>query len=424
MDLKRFNKNYGRQTLVFISLLTWAYIIWSFFTNGYINTWYKWHIPAKEPAFIDFRVIPSGAETFRSGMDPSVSNPNDPKNHIFNYPKIWYIFFYTGITQDDTVWLSILLIVLFFLTVFVFSERLSVIDSLLTLLVVFSPAAMLLYERGNVDLVFFSLCGLAILLLEQKPGWTVTVLLISAIFKLFPFFGVGIFLRYNKGKFYRYFLISLILFLSYMAVSFDSFTAAWKLTLRGTMISYGAQVVFDLLHAYFRYYLLQVIPSEDYVLSVLKWLPYIVAGLFLAIIFFLGTGSKEPYRTDSEGDLTAFRMGALIYVGTFLLGNNWDYRLAFLIFTVPQLSRWLFLVGNKQRWIVVVVFLSLLFSCWNIYINQSVMMATDFLYKLPMNILDELINWILFGGLAYLFFISAPEWFRSFNWFPSHKEVD
>jgi hypothetical protein len=24
-------------------------------------------------------------------------------------------------------------------------------------------------------------------------------------------------------------------------------------------------------------------------------------------------------------------MGASIYVGTFLLGNNWDYRLAFLM---------------------------------------------------------------------------------------------
>src|SRR5688572_18795909 len=102
MRIKEFNEYHGRPALIVASILIWIWIIWSFFNHGYIQTWELWHIPAELPPFLDFRLLPSGAETFRSGIDPAVSNPSDPWNHLFNYPKIWYIFFYTGITQDDT----------------------------------------------------------------------------------------------------------------------------------------------------------------------------------------------------------------------------------------------------------------------------------------------------------------------------------
>lgn len=410
MNLTEFNKNYGKQTLIIGSILIWAYIIWSFFINGYINTWNQWHIPAVLPSFSDFRLIPSGAETFRSGIDPAVSNPKDPSGHIFNYPKIWYLFFYTGITQDDTVWLSTLLIILFFLTAFSFAEKLYVVDSVFTLAIVFSPAAMLLYERGNVDLVFFILCGLSILLLVRSPNWTVFILSLAAIFKFFPFFGVGIFLQENRKNFYKYFFVSLIIFLFYIALSFDSLTAAWKLTVRENVNSYGVYIAFDLLKDQFRYYLLQVI-SRNYVHTTFKWLPYLVAGSFLLAAFFMGAKRKESLQTDSDRNLTAFRMGALIYVGTFLLGNNWDYRLTFLIFTIPQLSRWVFLLNSKERWLIAGIFFSLLFSCWSMFINYYMLF-------------DETMNWILFGGLAYLFIASAPEWFRTFKWFSHIKQTD
>jgi hypothetical protein len=201
MNIKEINQKYGRHTLIITGLLIWVYIIWSFFFNGYTATWRQWNIPTEMPPFTDFRLIPSGAETFRSGIDPAVSNPSDPMEHIFNYPKIWYLLFYTGITQADTIWMSVVLIALFFLTVFVFPENLHAMDALLILLVAFSPAAMLLYERGNVDLAFFVLCGLAVILVSRSPAWAVVVLSLASMFKLFPFFGVGIFLQENKNRF-------------------------------------------------------------------------------------------------------------------------------------------------------------------------------------------------------------------------------
>lgn len=415
MHISSINEKHGRSVLIGTSVLIWLFVLHSLAFRGYFETWYLWHIPAKQPPFIDFRLIPSGAETFRAGIDPAVSNPNDPRQHIFNYPKIWYIFFHTGITQADTVWLCVLLIFLFFLIVFLFPEKILAVDALLMLLIVFSPAAMLLYERGNLDLAFFILCGLSVLLLQRSPFWAATLLMIGAIFKFFPFFGIGIFLQEGRNRFYKYLFASLVIFSIYVALSFDSLMAAWKLTERGTVISYGVYVIFEILHAYFRYYLLKVL-AEAQVLVALKWLPYLVCLLYLGLIFLLSTVKKTSWVTPAQGNLTAFRMGVLIYAGTFFLGNNWDYRLAFLIFTVPQLSRWIFSLAGWQRWFVVGVFVSMLFSCWFMPLNQRIMFLYDHTYEFQMKIFDEIMNWTLLGGLTYLFVATAPEWFRTFAW--------
>jgi hypothetical protein len=420
MGIKEINDYEGRLTLIVASILIWAFIIWSFFNRGYINTWELWHIPAELPPFLDFRLIPSGAETFRSGIDPAVSNPNDPWNHLFNYPKIWYIFFYTGITQDDTIWLCILIITLFFLTVFYFAEKIYVTDVFLILAVAFSPAAMLLYERGNIDLVFFILCGLAVVLLERFPGWTVFVLLLAGIFKFFPIFGDGIFLQENRKNFYKYLFVTAGIFIAYIILSFESVTAAWELTMRSTYLSYGVYIIFDVLDIPLRYYLLKGM-SEDHVSVVLKWLPHFSALVFLMVLFWLGAQKKDALQVESSRNLTAFRMGALIYMGTFLLGNNWDYRLAFLIFTVPALSQWIFSLRGIQRWLVVGIFVCLLLSCWFIFIDYQVILVFGHAYEFGLNVFEETINWLLFGGLTYLFIVSAPKWFQTFSWFPSFQ---
>ena len=144
MNIKEFDEKYGKKTLVGAVLLIWSLIILSFFTRGYIETWYLWNFPAKMPPFSDFRLIPSSIETLRAGGDAALSNPADPRGHIFNYPKIWYLLLYTGITQNDTIWICTVLIVLFFLVVLAFPEKPRVRDTVLLLAVAFSPACMLL----------------------------------------------------------------------------------------------------------------------------------------------------------------------------------------------------------------------------------------------------------------------------------------
>jgi hypothetical protein len=52
-------------------------------------------------------------------------------------------------------------------------------------------------------------------------------------------------------------------------------------------------------------------------------------------------GPGEPLEPDTHGGaLLAFHIGVLIYLGTFATRKNGDYRLVFLLLTIPQLLSW------------------------------------------------------------------------------------
>ena len=160
------SERHGKAFLIASCLVIWGILLLLFKLYGYEETWKLWRVPVESPQFSDFRLIPGSAESFRMGFEPTQRNPGDPHKRIFNYPAFWRLFFYTGITEADTVWVVRLMLVLFFVGVFLFPQRFTVLDSVIMLLVVFSPASMLLYERGNVDLIVFFLCAVIVGLVE------------------------------------------------------------------------------------------------------------------------------------------------------------------------------------------------------------------------------------------------------------------
>src|SRR6266545_7735206 len=140
MHLKFDKEHYGKLLLIGTATLMWLLILVLFKTYGYQKTWGLWKVPSYLPAFLDFRLIPGSAESFAHGYEPSVENPYDPTERIFNYPAFWRLFFYTGITRADTIWVSISMIILFFMGVFLFPKKLSIPAAIGMLFVLFSPA--------------------------------------------------------------------------------------------------------------------------------------------------------------------------------------------------------------------------------------------------------------------------------------------
>ncbi len=65
----------------------------------------------------------------------------------------------------------------------------------------------------------------------------------------------------------------------------------------------------------------------------------ILAGgtVLAALLVLAGRGGSAPADTRR---LDGFWAGAAIYLGTYLFGNNYDYRLVFLLLCVPQLLAW------------------------------------------------------------------------------------
>jgi hypothetical protein len=411
MQSKYLNDKYGKVFLVGGSVLIWLCIFLLFKNYGYTQTWELWQVPTESPPFSDFRLIPGSAETFRMGIEPSVRNPGDPHKRKFNYPTFWRLFFYTGITQADTIWISILMIMLFFAGVFLFPQKLTVSNAIWMLLVVFSPASMLLYERGNVDLIVFFLC-VAIVLATDYSAYAVAVLLIVGIVvKLFPFFGITVLFRQSKRKFIWLSAVCLFVLLTYMYITWESVSASWNLTMRGKEISYGANVFFyrygQALSQFFSPWF-----GDSQVDRILKVGPIILAFILVIIAGVAGLRNRESMTTSSERNLAAFRMGASIYIGTFLLGNNWDYRLAFLVLVIPQLWEWSRSLIQNYRFIARVSLFGVLASCWHFMIWYSPFFNFFQGSKELWFVFDEFLNWMLVASFAYLLLASAPDWLK------------
>jgi hypothetical protein len=96
--------------------------------------------------------------------------------------------------------------------------------------------------------------------------------------------------------------------------------------------------------------------------------------------------------------LIAFRLGALVYLGTFVAGNSFDYRLVFLLLTLPYLLRWPDPRGGTDpiatlpRATAAVILLQL----WIGTLSEQ------------LRLWDELVSWAVAGMLLVLLARSAP----------------
>ena len=242
MLLNYIRENKGKSLLIAGIVLMWVFLLISFKVNGYEETWQLWGVPTEVPPFKDFRLIPGSAESFRNGFEPTVINPSDPNGRIFNYPAFWRLFFYTNITQDDTIWIAVVMIILFFIGVMLFPQRLSVPGAFWMLLIVFSPAPMLLYERGNADLIVFFICAMILMAVEYSAVWTSVLIVIGSIVKMFPLFGITVLLKESKHRFWKFALGCILFMVVYGLLTFQSQSAAWNTTMRGNGLSYGTFV--------------------------------------------------------------------------------------------------------------------------------------------------------------------------------------
>jgi hypothetical protein len=223
---------------------------------------------------------------------------------------------------------------------------------------------------------------------------------------------VIVFLGEDKKNFFKWFLGILTLFLIYIALNWQDIVISWTLTERGSIFSYGVYVIFEQYETYVRYYLLRVV-SEGHVKLAATILPHLSIFILSLGVAYLALKKHLTLTVTSERNFTAFWVGAAVYVGTFLLGNNWDYRLTFLIFTIPQLVQWQSAAPVKSRWLYWGIFTVMLASCWSMPITNYYIRAYDNEYDLRIKTFDEIMNWGLYIGLLYLLVASAPNWVKN-----------
>jgi hypothetical protein len=182
----------------------------------------------------------------------------------------------------------------------------------------FSSSVLLLVERGNNDLAVFALVCLA-LALPLAAG--LCILFVAALLKLYPVLCWPAVIRSRSTL-----ILAVVLAAALVLLMQDELGAIHKAQPLRAYLSYGSS-------------------SFAYAFKVMGHVT--VPGLLIsAVLVIASLGALLPFaghiRFVQDERFAArrrfFYAGALVFLGTFVLGSNWDYRLVFLLFCVPLLA--------------------------------------------------------------------------------------
>jgi hypothetical protein len=393
----------GKQLLL-LGMLSGSIVMGALFSLlGYENTWRLWNIGPMPLPFADLRAITGASESLASGLDPLVRNPGDPWGRTVNYPRVWLLLS-SMVDQRNTVFLGITFAALFLIGVLLSSPGgLDRSTAAVLVVSVFSPAVLFGIERGNTDLLVFFLVSIAVYSSNRQGtvGRAVGIasILVGFVLKLYPIFALIYLLREDRRTFYRLSLGAALLAGLYLALSYRDLRLILQHLPLAKDFAFGIDVwanrVFPLVGTGLRIPIYAVL----------------AAGLFLALPSQVkGNGASNPVQEDGlrKESIDAFRIGGSIYLGTFLMGSNYDYKLAFLLLTLPQLMSWarsaIGPMARTARWTLVGVIV----STWAPLLREPLALVP--LGSTLGFLLDELADWAVFLGLAFLLVSSAPKW--------------
>jgi hypothetical protein len=301
--------------------------------------WRSLGVPALVPEFADARVITSGWECSRLGFDVLAKNPCDPWGRPMNYPRLWTLPAALGAGQDSTSALAIVFSAAFIMALLALVGRLTIGWAALYALAVASPSVLLAIERGNNDLVTFALvAGSSVSLARRRFAAAWAVLLAATALKLYPVASIGVLRRSRM----RTRLVVLLALTVYAAVTLQDIRLIVAGTPRFAGWSYGLTTNAATL-----------LPSPPVAVATAALaLTGVTAALLLAR--GLRTVSADPKAE------AAFIGGASIYLATYVLGPSWDYRLIFLLLTMPMAIG---MARSRRPAFLVITMLVLWLSC-------------------------------------------------------------
>jgi len=314
---------------------------------GWTRTWLAIFVPPTSPPFADMRGIQGTVLSTEQGLNPLISNPNDPWHRALNYPLIW-VKISKALNlpnQSRFIQFCFLVILCFVATCAYILYR---FPSYGLLACALSTAALLGIERSNNDLIIYSLVFVFALLLPTK--FSPVPILIATVLKLYPVFLLGVLLI--KRQFILFFtaLVSALAIFGYMWDQLPFIGLSQKQDFISISYNYG-------------------LPIIAFYLSAEKLPSWLMAGVIIAICVVILTIARyfrktEGYKQPEGFAFGLFLAGASIYTGTFIFSWNWDYRLIFLIFCVPFVGTRRFPLGGVLVILIIIAMNDLILTPW------------------------------------------------------------
>jgi Glycosyltransferase family 87 len=328
----------GAVVLAYLGAVAVARLVFDF------DLWRLFGVPTADRLFRDAQNVTSATECVRLGHDVLRDNPCDPLGRPLNYPRIWLIFVHVGMRQSWTLPFGLLTGMLFGAAVWSLFGRLTAGQGTVVALAVCSPAVMFGVERGQVDLLVFALMVVAVIAWRAgRASWAASpaLVLAAAVAKLFPAFGLAAYPLARSRRAAVAAVAAGVVFVGYVGVTLDDVRAISQVVPQGQHFSYGARILVSSIaraidaEAWEALGLVrQLVAAAPLAVAALgAWLAWQRSALLQALTPSVSTG-RDDWKP------LAFHLGALVFVGTFALANNWDYRLVFLLLCLPQLLAW------------------------------------------------------------------------------------
>jgi hypothetical protein len=332
--IKFFNKFLFLKLIViiffplFFIFISYDYNLWKIFWNFF------YFIPHQNPPFSDFAAIQNAILSKNNGFDVYYLNPFDTSGHKYMYPSIWINFF--SLFQSNLKYFNFisnyLVLFFYFLVVLNFFQKFTNISfKVFFTLFLFSTSNLLLLERLNIDIIIF--CLVYFCIINKKITFQFLFFNLAVIGKIFPLFSILIFIK-NK------FLFLLMLFSSALIIffCFDEI-----LLMRTNMIEYALIIAYgvpSMTRSFYHYSMVfdLFINDNNYFLfrNFFILFSFIYIFLIFCISHLLHKKKNNNLLTQEEKFLLS---GAGIYLGTFVTSSNIDYRLIFLLFVIPYISK-------------------------------------------------------------------------------------
>jgi hypothetical protein len=304
--------------LIFIFFIGCLSIGGGFFLFGWADTWSSLLVPTMPPPFADSRTVQGSISSIAQGFDPQLINPGDPWERPMNYPKIWVdiarlfsldreINYLTFVSTYVIIYLSIC-----------FGILLKHPSSWL-LISIFSGSSLLAVERGNNDLIVFILLYLSSITPILLSG---ALIIFASVLKIYPILAFAS--LYNSKKI-LFAVLALVGF--YFIIQIPELQRVRSVTPISATLSYGAPSISEALNLRFN------ISLNPWALALSMVLLALVTGVFDKI------KTLAASELNSSSEFRLFVIGSTVYLGTFIISSNWDYRLIFLIFCIPFIEK-------------------------------------------------------------------------------------
>lgn len=373
---------------------------WLLNRDGWEPTWSRWGMTSRSPFFSDLRVVTGAMDSIDQGYDPMVSNPGAPWHQFFNQPRLWlHLFDLLEVREKHSGFIGIGLLVGFVCALIPITAGMTPAAGLYCGLLFFSSASLLAVERCNLDIMMFILLAVAQSAARRSSVLAALIFFAAFMLKLFPLAGALLLLRESRNRAVSIGAILLGGVALYFFLTWDDMRKIFQTTERGAANSYGYNVLWHYLR------------SHDVASFVwVRWVAYLAVAISLAAAWWF---HRRPVKVEApaQRELDGYRIGAGVYVGTFLLGNSWDYRLIFFFFCVPQLFLWSRQGQGGRRLLALGQLIALAVASWAMWLTAQ-FAHSHFSFDVIRG-LEEAAKWTLFTGSLWLLADTLPNWARA-----------